>query len=244
MRLVVFITGASRGIGRAAARLFAREGWRVAAGSLRHREEAEDLCRALREEGCDACAVCGDVADREAVNRMFDEAERRLGPVDALVNNAGFAMQKLFQDTSPQEWERMLAVTLTGAYHCCQRALPGMLARKRGSIVNVSSIWGLTGASCEAAYSAAKAGLIGLTKGLAKELGPSGIRVNCIAPGVTATDMCAGLGEETLAALGEETPLGRIGTPEEAAEAILFLASPRASFITGQVLSPNGGLVI
>lgn len=242
--MVVFITGASRGIGREAARLFAREGWRVAAGCRTHREEAQALCRSLQEAGCDSYTVCGDVADREAVSRMFDEIEERLGPVDALINNAGFAMQKLFQDTSPEEWERMLAVTLTGAYNCCRRALPGMLHKKRGSIVNVSSIWGMTGASCETAYSAAKAGLIGLTKALARELGPSGIRVNCVAPGVIETDMCAGFSEETMGLLREEIPLSRIGTPREAAEAIVFLASERASFITGQVLSPNGGMVI
>ena len=242
--MVVFITGASRGIGRATAQLFAREGWRVAVGCRTQMDQAEALCRQLRDAGCDACAVSGDVADREAVGRMFDTIERSLGPVDALVNNAGIALQKLFQDTAPEEWERMLAVTLTGAYHCCQRALPGMLQKKQGSIVNVSSIWGMTGASCEVAYSAAKAGLIGLTKALAKELGPSGIRVNCVAPGVTDTDMCAGFDEETLQALREETPLCRIGSPQEVAEAILFLSSPRASFITGQLLSPNGGMVI
>jgi 3-oxoacyl-[acyl-carrier protein] reductase len=242
--LTVFITGGSRGIGRAAARLFAREGWRVAVGCQTGREQAKELCRLLQQQGCDCCYVSGDVADREQVGRMFDEIEARLGTVDALINNAGFALQKLFQDTEPGEWERMLAVTLTGAYHCCRRALPGMLHQKRGSIVNVSSIWGITGASCETAYSAAKAGLIGLTKALAKEVGPSGIRVNCVAPGVIDTDMCAGFSEQTLQLLREEIPLCRIGTPQEAAEAIVFLASERASFITGQLLSPNGGMVI
>jgi len=175
---------------------------------------------------------------------MCQAVEERLGTVDLLVNNAGIAQQKMFCDITPEEWDRMFAVTVTGAFHCCQRVLPGMLRRGGGQIINVASMWGQTGASCEVHYSAAKAALIGMTRALAKELGPSGITVNCIAPGVIDTDMCAGLDASTRAGLAEETPLGRLGTPLDVARAILFLAGEGGDFFTGQVLSPNGGFVI
>ena len=175
---------------------------------------------------------------------MFAAAEKRLGPVTGLVNNAGIASQKLFTDTTPEEWNAMMGVHAGGAYYTCRRALPSMIRSRRGSIVNLSSIWGLTGASCEVAYSAAKAAVIGLTRALAKEVGPSGVRVNCVAPGVIDTDMIAGLSEDTRRELAEETPLGRLGTPEDVAAVVAFLLSDEAAFLTGQVLSPNGGFWI
>lgn len=240
----VLITGASRGIGRAAAELFAERGCRVLLNYHRSREAAEELERELTARGADVMAYGADVSDREQVERMAAACERRFGGADVLVCNAGIARQGLFTDLTPQEWREMMGVHVDGAFHCCRAVLPGMIRKKEGSIVLVSSIWGLTGASCEVAYSTAKAALIGMTKALAKEVGPSGIRVNCVAPGVVDTAMNAALDGETLASLWEETPLGRLGTPREIAQTIAFLASPEASFITGQVLSPNGGFVI
>lgn len=240
----VLITGASRGIGRAAAELFAERGCRVLLNYHRSREAAEELERELTARGADVMAYGADVSDREQVERMAAACERRFGGADVLVCNAGIARQGLFTDLTPQEWREMMGVHVDGAFHCCRAVLPGMIRKKEGSIVLVSSVWGLTGASCEVAYSTAKAALIGMTKALAKEVGPSGIRVNCVAPGVVDTAMNAALDGETLASLWEETPLGRLGTPREIAQAIAFLASPEASFITGQVLSPNGGFVI
>ena len=240
----VLITGASRGIGRAAAELFAERGCRVLLNYHRSREAAEELERELTARGADVMAYGADVSDREQVERMAAACERLFGGADVLVCNAGIARQGLFTDLTPQEWREMMGVHVDGAFHCCRAVLPGMIRKKEGSIVLVSSVWGLTGASCEVAYSTAKAALIGMTKALAKEVGPSGIRVNCVAPGVVDTAMNAALDGETLASLREETPLGRLGTPREIAQAIAFLASPEASFITGQVLSPNGGFVI
>lgn len=243
MKTTVLITGASRGIGAAAARVFAREGYRVAINYCQSRQEAERLCEELCKDAA-AMTVRADVGDVAEVEAMFCAVENRFGPIDVLVNNAGIAQPGLLQDVTDEEWRRMFAVNVDGAFYCCRRALPAMIRSGRGSIVNLSSVWGMTGASCEAAYSASKAAVIGLTKALAKEVGPSGIRVNCVAPGVVDTDMNAALDDQTRSDLQGETPLGRLGTPDDIAEAILFLASGRARFITGQVLSPNGGFVI
>ena len=175
---------------------------------------------------------------------MVAQVEREFGQVDVLINNAGVAQQKLFDTVTPEEWRRLFAVNVDGVYHCCKCALPGMLRRHAGVILNVSSMWGIAGASCEVAYSASKAAVIGLTKALAKEVGPSGIRVNCIAPGAVDTEMNAHLSEADLALLREETPLGTLGEAEDVAKLALFLASSAGKFLTGQVISPNGGLVI
>ena len=171
-------------------------------------------------------------------------AETALSGVDILVNNAGIAASGLLQDLSQKEWDRLVAVDLTSVYVCCRLLIPEMVRQGYGRIVNISSIWGMVGASCEVAYSAVKAGVIGFSKALAKELGPSGITVNCVAPGVIDTDMMNGYDKETKRTLAEDTPLGRLGTPRDIAAAVLFLSGDGGSFITGQVLSPNGGFVI
>lgn len=240
----VLITGASRGIGAETARAFAGAGYRVAINYLHSEKAADDLKNEIFVKGGQAEIYRADVADAAAVENMTAEVIRRFGRIDALVNNAGIAGQGLLTDISSAEWDRMLAVNVSGVFHCAKAALPGMVAAKAGKIINVSSIWGMTGASCEVPYSTAKAAVIGFTKALAKEVGPSGITVNCVAPGVIDTDMNGNLNETDLRALREETPLGRIGSAAEIASVILFLASPAAEFLTGQVISPNGGIVI
>jgi len=244
MRKCALVTGASRGIGRAAAAVLAREGWAVCVNYLERRDAAEDLVSSLRAQGRTALAVQADVADRKAVEGMVQTASESLGPVELLVNSAGISHQGLFQNVDDALWERLLAVNLTGPRNAIQAVLPHMLSEKRGCIVNISSIWGLRGGSCETAYACTKAAVVGLTRSLALELAPSGIRVNCVAPGCIETDMVRALGEETKAMLVEETPLGRLGRPEEIAEAVAFLASNRAAFITGQVLTADGGFIV
>ncbi len=244
MRKVALITGASRGIGRAVAERFAHDGYAVAINYRRSRQEAEALVAALTAAGADAAAFEADVACEEQVRAMVDAAQRRFGAVTVLVNNAGISSQKLFTEITTEEWQRMMGVHVNGAFFCCRAVLPAMIREKRGRILNISSMWGMTGASCEVHYSTAKAALIGLTRALAKEVAPSGITVNCVAPGVIDTDMLAGFDEEARREMREETPLGRLGTPEDIAATVAFLASEEASFITGQVLSPNGGFVI
>jgi len=240
----VLITGASRGIGAATARAFAAEGYSVAINYLKSGDSAEALKAEISERGGYAEIFRADVADAASVNDMIRAVINKFGKIDVLVNNAGIAEQRLFTDITSEAWDRMISVNLTGVFNCIKAVLPGMISRKSGKIVNVSSIWGITGASCEVHYSAAKAAVIGLTKALAKEVGPSNIQVNCVAPGVIDTEMNSSLNEEDMLSLKYATPLERIGTPEEVAETVLFLASPKADFITGQVLSPNGGIVI
>ena len=236
----VLISGGDRGIGAAAARAFYQAGYRVAV--LYHSNA--DAAAALEKELPGIAVVQCDVASRASCELAFRTAEQALGHVDVLVSNAGIAQQKLFTDITPEEWQHMLDVNLSGAFHLCQLALPGMIRRKAGRILTVSSMWGQTGGSCEVHYSAAKAGLIGLTKALAKEEGPSGITVNCVAPGVIETDMMAAFTAEDKAALAEETPVGRLGTADEVADLLVFLAGENAGYITGQVFGVNGGLVI
>ncbi len=244
MRRIALITGGSRGIGAACVRQFAREGWSVIFLYQRNEEAAQRLVDALRAEGCDvACQPC-DVADSAQVKAAVAEILRAYKHIDALVNNAGISHIGLLTDMTDEEWNRVFDVNVKGAFHLLREVLPGMISRQTGVVVNVSSMWGEVGASCEAAYSASKAALIGLTKALAKEVGPSGVRVNCVTPGVIDTDMNAQLDDEARAALAEETPLSRIGTAEETAQAVCFLCSGAASFITGQVLGVSGGLVI
>ena len=236
----VLISGGDRGIGAAAARAFWQAGYRVAVLYHKNAEAAAALEKAL--PGC--TIVQCDVASRASCEVAFHTVEQAVGHVDVLVSNAGIAQQKLFTDITPEEWQHMLDVNLSGAFHLCQLALPGMIRRKAGRILTVSSMWGQTGGSCEVHYSAAKAGLIGLTKALAKEEGPSGITVNCVAPGVIDTDMMAAFTAEDKAALAEETPVGRLGSADEVAQLLVFLAGESAGYITGQVFGVNGGLVI
>ena len=242
----VFITGGSRGIGAAAVLAFAQNGDNVAFVWHSSRKAAEEVLRTaarLAPEGR-FLALRADVSDSAAVTAAVRDAEEALGRLDVLVCNAGIAQQKLFTDLTDEDWRRVMSVDLDGAFYSCRAVLPGMIRRKYGRILLVSSMWGQTGASCEVHYSAAKAGVIGLTKALAKEEAPSGITVNCVAPGVIDTDMMAAFSAEDRAALADETPVGRLGSAGEIARTLVFLASPDAGYITGQVIGQNGGLVI
>ena len=239
-----FVTGSSRGIGRAVALRLARDGWDVAIHCRERLEEAERTAAAVRSLGQRSAAVAGDLRQGTAITAAIRRCEEVLGPVELLVNNAGIALQAQFQDTTEAQWRDLFAVNVDGPYHAIQAVLPHMLHEKRGCIVNLSSIWGLRGASCEVGYAATKAAVIGLTRSLAAELAPSGIRVNCVAPGVIQTEMTQALGQETLSALAEETPLGRLGTPEDVAAAVAFFAREEAGFLTGQVLTADGGFIL
>ena len=241
MEKTALVTGSSRGIGAATAALLAREGWAVCINYLQRQDKAEALVRQLREEGCTVMCRQADVSDRTQVDRMVRAVEKELGHVTLLVNNAGIARQQQFQDVDLETWHRILSVNLGGCFHCSQAVIGPMLRAHSGCIVNISSIWGSHGASCESVYSASKHAIIGLTRSLAAEFGPSGIRVNCVAPGVIETDMIQALGEETLDSLRQEMPMGRFGTPEEVARSVLHLAT--AEYITGQVLTVDGGFL-
>lgn len=239
--MLALVTGASRGIGAAAAKRLSEDGFTVLVHYCENRGAAQKIAS---ECAGDAYPVQCDLGDFASVDRMADEILTRYGCPDVLVNNAGIACSGLFQDISDADALRLITVDLGGAMHLTKKLLPAMISRHSGCIVNVASVWGEVGAACEVHYSAAKAGLIGFTKALAKEVGPSGIRVNCISPGVIDTDMNRCHSAETMAALAEETPLGRIGTPEDAANVIAFLSSARAGFITGQIIPVNGGFSI
>ena len=229
----VVITGGSRGIGAAAVELFAARGDRVYFLYEKEHAAAADVAGKTGAE-----AICCDVADGESVRSAF----RKIGDVDILVCNAGIVHYGLMSMMEEADWDRIFAVNVKGIYHCVNAAMPFFLKKQSGSVVTVSSMWGQVGSSCEAAYSATKGAVIALTKALAKELGPSGVRVNCVAPGVILTDMCASVDPEILAGMAEETPLGRNGTPEDVAKAIAYLAD--ADFVTGQVLGVSGGYMI
>lgn len=244
MRRVALVTGGARGIGAAVCEELAKAGYSVAIGCSVNREKAEALAASLRAQNLNAMAVQADMRDRAAIERMFDDVKTCMGAVDTLVCCAGIAQQKLFLDISEDDWDAMFDINVKGVFRCIQTALPDMLQRERGCIVTMSSMWGQVGASCESHYAASKAALIALTQSLAKEYGPSGIRVNCVAPGVIETDMTAVLGEETLEALAEETPVCRNGLPQDVAKAVRYLCSDDASFVTGQVLGVNGGYVV
>ena len=229
----VVITGGSRGIGAAAVDLFAAKGHRV---YFLYEKNHDAAASVAQKTG--ATPICCDVADAAGVKAAFAQ----IGDVDILVCNAGIMHFGLMSMMEEAAWDRLFAVNVKGIYNCVNAAMPAFLRKHSGCIITVSSMWGQVGASCEAAYSATKGAVIALTKALAKELGPSGIRVNCVAPGVILTDMCANVDPEVLAEMGEETPVGRNGTPEDVAKAMEYLAN--AEFVTGQVLAVNGGYVI
>ena len=235
----VFITGGSRGIGAETVRLFSKNGYRVAFSYLNSDNEA-----LLLAKECDAYAVKCDISKSDSVCDAVRCVLASLGRIDVLINNAGISEFSLFTDITDEMWDRMIGTNLSGAFYVTRAVLPQMISRKNGVILNVSSMWGEVGASCEVHYSAAKSGLIGMTKAIAKEVGPSGIRVNCVTPGVIRTEMNARLSDEDIEALKNDTPLGKIGEPSDIANALLYLASDNASFITGQILGVNGGMII
>lgn len=236
----VIVTGGSRGIGRETCKLFASNGYSVVVNYNSSEEAAKALSRELGDAPHILCKA--DVSNSAAVEKMVREAYNKFGKIDVLINNAAIAEQKLFCDITDEDWRKIMGVNLNGAFYGSRAVLPYMISQKSGSIVNVSSIWGLVGGSCEVHYSASKAALIGMTKALAKEVGPSGVRVNAVAPGITETDMMFDLDESERQELIDKTPLGRFASPAEIAKSILFIAE--SEFITGQVLSPNGGFVI
>lgn len=231
----VLITGASRGIGEAIARRFSVEGYELCLHANRSVQRVNELADELG-----ATAFFADFSKQHEVEKLAES----VGEVDILINNAGISLRALLQDCKAQEVQQTLAVNLTAPMLLTKRLLPSMIAKHAGAVVNVSSVWGQTGASMEVCYSAAKAGLIGFTKALAKEVAPSGVRVNCVCPGAIATEMMADFSKSEVEALCDEIPLGRLGTAAEVAECVCFLASDASSYVTGQVLSPNGGLLI
>lgn len=239
------ITGASGGIGSALAVAFAQQEYAVVLNYNNSEEKARRLADVITESyRVPALAVKCDVSDYTQVCNMFSVIEENFGGADVLLNNAGISEQSLFTDITAEQWRRMMGINLDSVFYCCKSALPYMISKKSGVIINISSMWGQTGASCEVHYSTAKAGIIGLTKALAKEVGPSGVRVNAIAPGVVMTDMMSSFSEEDVCQLKDETPLQKLGTPKNIADAAVFLASQKAEFITGQILGVNGGFVI
>lgn len=241
MTKVVFVTGGAKGIGSAIVKRFIKDGYKVAFTYNNSEDKAKSLANELGEN-CKAYKL--DITDSNAVNTVIADVENTFGEIFVLVNNSGIAEQALFTDITDEMWHKMIETNLSGAFYCSRAVLKYMINRKCGKIINISSIWGETGGSCEVHYSASKAGFIGLTKALAKEVGLSGITVNCVSPGVILTDMTSHFDEETMNELKEETPLNKIGTPEDIAGAVSFLASKDADFITGQDLAVNGGMNI
>ena len=243
MRKNVLITGGAKGIGAEIATVFAENGDNVVFSYNNSVSEAQALVKKLSLLSKNVFAFKADVSKAEEVDKLFAFAEEKIGKIEVLVNNAGIALYSLFQETSEKEWDSVLNTNLKGVYLCSKRAVNSMINAKSGKIVNVSSVWGKVGASLETAYSASKAGIIGLTKALAKELGPSNINVNAVCPGVILTDMVKSLGDETVESLKELNAMGRLGTPRDVAELIYFLSSSKASYISGEAISVDGCLL-
>lgn len=244
MKKIALVTGSSRGIGRAIALRLAKEGYDICINYIEREDKALEVKEQVEAMGRRAMIYRADVADRRQVETMAAAVKRELGSISLLVSNAGVAGQCLFQDVSDEMWDRYFNVNVRGAFNCSQAVLPDMIHEKQGNIITISSMWGLRGASCEVVYSATKAALIGLSKSLAMELAPSGIRVNCVAPGVVDTDMLSALPSDVMDSLAEMTPMGRLGRPEDIAGAVAFFASEEAAFITGQVLTADGGFIL
>ena len=244
MEKTVIITGASKGIGAAMAILFARKGYNVVIGYNESYQLAKMLSSSLSSQGYNVVPIKVNVANKLETDILIKEAVYKFGSVDVLINNAGVAFNGLITDTEEFDFDKIFDVDLKGVFNCCKSVTPVMVNQKSGKIINISSMWGEVGASCEVAYSASKAGVIGFTKALAKEVGPSGITVNCITPGLIETSMNQELTVDDISAIVESTPIGRIGSTEDVATAALFLASDESQFITGQVLGVNGGLVV
>lgn len=240
MKKTVLITGASRGIGKACAIAFDKEGYQVIINYNKSKEEAESLAKSLSN----AIAIKADVSNALEVTNMLKKSYETYGNIDVLVNNAGIAQQKLFTDITEQEWDNMFNINIKSMFLLCKEVLPKMINQKHGKIINISSMWGEVGASCEVHYSASKAAIIGFTKALAKEVGLSNINVNCITPGVILTEMNNQLTKDVLDILKDETPLNKLGTAENVADMVTFLASDKADFITGQIIGVNGGIVM
>jgi len=234
MKQIALVTGAGRGIGKEIAKKLQEDGYFVIANSK----------NTVIENTETQLGYLADVSNSSEVSKMIEDITKKYGKIDVLVNNAGIAQQKLFTDITEADWDTMMDTNLKSMFLVTKAVLPHMIHKKCGAILNISSIWGMVGASCEVHYSAAKAGVIGFTKALAKEVAPCNIRVNCVAPGIIKTDMLNDFTEDDLADLAEETPLGTLGTPRDIAEAVSFLVSDKAKFITGQMLSSNGGFVI
>ena len=244
MKKTAIITGASKGIGAATAILFAQKGYNVVINYNNSAASALLLQKSLSQQGHNVFAHKANVSNRLEVDLMIKETLYRFGNIDVLINNAGISKQSLFTDISEYDWDEMIDVNLKGVFNCCQSVLPTMIKNKSGKIINISSMWGQTGASCEVHYSAAKAGVIGLTKALAKELAPCNITVNAISPGLIETSMNSNINVEDLATFVDEIPLGRMGSADEVAQLALFLASEASDYITGQIIGQNGGYVI
>ena len=244
MKKTVLVTGSSRGIGRATARKFAKEGYNVIINYYKSKDKALSLLNELLSSGANAIAVQADVSNRRQVEKMCEEGYKKFRNIDVLVNNAGIASMTLFTDITEEQWKRIFDVNIGGMFNCCQCVVPKMISEKSGRIINLASIWGLVGASCEVHYSATKGAVISFTKALAKELGPSNITVNAISPGAVDTDMIAGVDREVIEEIRYETPLEVIAKPEDIADVIYFLSTEEAKLITGQVINSSAGFVI
>ncbi|WP_028561370.1 elongation factor P 5-aminopentanone reductase [Paenibacillus pinihumi] len=242
-KMTVLITGASRGIGASIAKRFASEGMNLVLHYLQSHEEANETARQCIAAGANVMTISADLRSREQLERMKEKLEAHDMMPDILVNNAGIAHYGMLADVTDTEWDDVMAVNLKGMFLCCQLFMPSMISRKYGRIINVSSVWGMSGASCEVLYSTTKGGMNAFTKALAKELAPSGITVNAVAPGAVDTEMNHNLNEDERAALAEEIPVGRFGKPDEVASLVYFLSLPESGYITGQIISPNGGWI-
>ncbi|MBR3868630.1 MAG: SDR family oxidoreductase [Clostridia bacterium] len=241
---IAVVTGGASGIGEAIVRALCRDGFAVAINYNRSEAQAFALASELCAEGSNVITIKADVASSQQTDEMMKTVKQILGAPEVLVNNSGIAQQKLLTDITDGDWNAMIGVNLTGVFNTCRAVLPFMIHKKKGKIINISSMWGQVGASCEAHYSASKAGVIGLTKALAQEVAPSGITVNCVAPGAIETKMMSSFSQEDIKNLCEEIPMGRLGSPDEIANVVAFLASDGASYITGQIIGVNGGMVV